>query len=96
MAETSSKVDGVTGGLFEILMIFESRIGEHDRYIKKVLSVALKYGHKMFGNDGTFQQDRASPHTYEKSQLWGIEHCPPFIDKDRFLPNSLNLNLLDY
>ena len=45
------------------LVIFESDTLDHDRYIKEVLPVALKYGNDMFGDDWTFQQDGAKvPH----------------------------------
>ena len=37
------------------LVIFESDKLDHDRYIKEVLPVALKYGNNMFGDDWTFQ-----------------------------------------
>ena len=50
------------------LVIFESDKLDHDRYIKKVLPVTLKYGNDMFGDDWTFQQDGTRPHIHEKSQ----------------------------
>ena len=52
------------------LVIFESDRLDHDRYIKKVLPVALKCGNDMFGDDWTFQQDGARPHIHQKSQEW--------------------------
>ena len=74
----------------------EKGIVDHDRYISEVLPIALKYGNKVFGNDWTFQKDGASPHTPDKSQAWCAEHFPSFIAKDRWPPNSPDLNLLDY
>ena len=50
------------------LVIFESNTFDHDRYIKEVLPVALKYGNDIFGDDWIFQQDGARPHIHEKSQ----------------------------
>ena len=50
------------------LMIFESDTLDHDRYIKEVLPVALKYGNDMLEDDWTFQQDGAKPHIREKPQ----------------------------
>ena len=50
------------------LVIFESNTLDHDRYIKEVLPIALKYGNDMFGGNGTFQQDSAKSHIHEKSQ----------------------------
>jgi inhibitor of nuclear factor kappa-B kinase subunit alpha len=78
------------------LVIFESGTVDHDRYIKEVLSVALKYGNDMFGNDWTFQQDGAKPHIHAKSQEWCVNNFPSFIDKDHWPPNSPDLNPLDY
>jgi transposase len=78
------------------LVIFEKGTVNHDRYIKEVLSVALKYGNSVFGNDWTFQQDNAGPHTHEKTQAWCAENLPAFIDKDHWAPNSPDLNPLDY
>ena len=78
------------------LVIFESDTLDHDRYIKEVLPVALKYGNDMFGDDWTFQQDGAKPHIHEKSQEWCAKNCPSFIDWDHWPPNSSDLNPLDY
>jgi transposase len=78
------------------LVIFENGTVDHDRYIKEVLPVALKFGNDMFGNDWTFQQDGAKSHTHAKSQEWCAKHFPSFIDKDHWPPNSPDLNPLDY
>ena len=78
------------------LVVFEEGTVDHHRYINEVLPVALKYGNAMFGNDWTFQQDGAKPHTHAKSQEWCAEHFPSFIDKDHWPPNSPDLNPLDY
>ena len=64
------------------LVIFEEGTLDHDRYIKEVLPVALKYGNKVFGNDWTFQQDNARPHIHHLTQKWCRDHFPSFIDKD--------------
>ena len=76
-------------------MILESDTLDHDQYIKEVLSVALKYGTDMFGDDWTFQQDGTKPHIHEKSQEWCAKNFLLFIGKDHWLPNSPDLNLLD-
>ena len=78
------------------LVIFESCTLDHDRYIKEVLPVALKYGNAMFGDDWTFQQDGVKAHIHEKSQEWCAKNFPSFIDKDPWPPNSPDLNPLDY
>ena len=36
---------------------------DHDRYIKEVPPVSLKFGNGMFGTDRTFQQDNGN-HTF--------------------------------
>ena len=64
----------------------------HERYINEALPVALKYGRKTFGDDWTFQQDNATPHTHEKTQEWCSKNFPAFIEKDRWPPNSPDLN----
>jgi len=78
------------------LVIFENGTVDHERYIKELLPVALKFGNDTFGNDWTFQQDGANPHTHAKSQEWCARHFPSFIDKDHWPPNSPDLNPLDY
>ncbi|CAF1528429.1 unnamed protein product, partial [Adineta ricciae] len=78
------------------LVIFEKGTVDHDRYIKEVLPIALKYGNKVFGNDWVFQQDGAKPHTHGKTQDWCAENFPSFIDKDHWPPDSPDLNPLDY
>ena len=68
----------------------------HQNYIKNVLPVALRYGNKYFGRDWTFQQDGARAHTHELSQKYCRDKMPRFIPKDRWPPNSPDLNPLDY
>lgn len=45
------------------LVILNNGTVDHERYIREVLPVAVKFGNKCFGNYWTFQQDRARPHT---------------------------------
>lgn len=78
------------------LVILDKGTVDHERYIKEVLPVAFRYGNKVFGNDWTFQQDGAKPHTHHLSQEWCQKHFPSFIDKDHWPPNSPDLNPLDY
>ena len=78
------------------LVIFESDTLDHDRYIKKVLPVDVKYDNDMFVDDWTFQQDGAKAHIHEKSQEQCAKNFPSFIDKDHWLPNSPDLNPLDF
>ena len=46
------------------LVILGRESMNHERYIKDVLPVPLKYGNETFGNDWIFQQDNATPHTH--------------------------------
>ena len=62
------------------LVIFKKGTVDHDRYIREVLPVALEYGNKVFGNDWTFQQDGAKPHTHRLTQEWCRNNFPSFID----------------
>ncbi|CAM4848320.1 unnamed protein product [Rotaria magnacalcarata] len=57
------------------LVIFEDETVDHDRYIKEVLPVTLKFGHDTFGADWTFQQDGAKSHIHAKSQ-----ECSPDLN----------------
>ena len=43
-------------GLSPLVIVKNGRV-DHNRYINKVLLVALKYGNSIFGNDWIFQQD---------------------------------------
>ena len=78
------------------LMVFENSTLDHNRYVKEVLPGALKYENKTFGNDCTFQQNRAKPHIHHPTQAWCRDHFPPFIEKDRRSSNCPDLNPLDY
>ena len=64
--------------------VFEDGTMDHDRYMKEVLPVALKFGNDTFGIDWTFQQDSAKSHIHAKSQEWCVKHFSCFIDKDHW------------
>lgn len=78
------------------IVIFDEGTINHDRYIREVLPVALKYGNKTLGTNWTFQQDGAMPHVHQITQQWCKDNFPSFIDKDHWPPNSPDLNPLDY
>ena len=78
------------------LVIFQNGTVDHNRYINKVLSVALKYGNSIFWHDWTFQQDGAKPHFHEKTKKWCANNFPSFIQRDHWPPNIPDLNPLDY
>ena len=78
------------------LVILDKGTVNHERYIKEVLPVALRFGNKMFGDDWHFQQDGATAHTRNLSQKWCHDNFPSFIPKDRWPANSPDLNPLEY
>ncbi len=78
------------------MIILQEGTVDHDRYIREVLPVAIEYGNKILRSDWTFQQDSAKPHVYYLTQQWSRNNFPLFIDKDEWLPNSSDLNPLDY
>ena len=78
------------------LVILDERTVDRTVYIEKVLPVALKYGNQFFGSDWVFQQDGAKPHWHRLSQKWCRDNFPTFIEKDRWPPNTPDLNSLDY
>ena len=50
----------------------------------------------MLQHDFVFQQDGALVHTAWRTQKWLTTNTPDFISKDKWLPNSPDLNKLDY
>ena len=50
------------------VVVFNEATVDHARYIKEMLPVALKFGEKVFGNDGVFQQDDAKPRPHPHPQ----------------------------
>lgn len=65
-------------------------------YMNELLPKLVEDCHNLLGNDFIFQQDGAPAHGAKKSQEWLCEHCPDFIDKNSWPPNSPDLNPLDY
>ncbi|CAF1226898.1 unnamed protein product [Rotaria magnacalcarata] len=74
------------------LVILDEGTIDHAVYIEKVLPVALKYGNRVFGSDWVFQQDDPKPHSHHLTQQWCRDNFPSFIGKDRWPPNSPDLN----
>jgi len=50
----------------------------------------------LLGQQFIFQQDGAPSHAAKSTQQWLAAHCPDFINKDAWPPNSPDLNPLDY
>ena len=61
-----------------------------------MLPITSNYGNQVFGSYWVFQQDDARPHSYHLTQQWCRDNFPSFIDKNRWPPNSPDLNPLDY
>ncbi|CAF2138385.1 unnamed protein product [Rotaria magnacalcarata] len=78
------------------LVILDEGTVDHAVYIEKVLPVVLKYGNQVFGSDWVFQQDGAKPDSHHLTQQCCRDNFPSFIGKDRWPPNSPDLNTLDY
>ena len=86
---------GVCSKGVSLLVVFESDTLDHDRCLKEVLLVTLKYGNDISRDDWTFRQDGTKAHIREKSQESCAKNFPSFIDKDHWPPNSPDLNPLD-
>ncbi|CAF2082706.1 unnamed protein product [Rotaria magnacalcarata] len=78
------------------LVILDKTSVNHEIYIKEVLPVALNFGNKMLGDQWTYQQEAATPHTHQLTQEWCARHFASFMPKDRRPANSPDLNPLDY
>ena len=78
------------------LYVVTAKTMKHPIYIKKCLPLAKKMGDKEFGGNWWFQQDGAPAHRHSKSQQWCSDNIPNFFTKDRWPPNSPDLNPLDY
>ena len=76
------------------LVILDEGTVDHSCYIKNVLSVALKDENEVVDDKWIFQYDGANPHRRYLTQEWCRDNFPSSIDKDRWLPNSLDLNTL--
>jgi hypothetical protein len=50
----------------------------------------------LLNDEFVFQQDGAPAHTSQQAQDWLQQHCPEFVRKDEWPPNSPDLNPLDY
>jgi len=65
-------------------------------YMDNLLPKLVEDCHDLLGDDFIFQQDGAPAHGAKTTQEWFGQHCPNFIDKDSWPPNSNDLNLIDY
>ena len=60
-----------------------------------MLPIASKYGNEVFGDTRIFPQDAANPHLGHLTQEWCPDNFASFIDRDRWPPNSPDLNPLN-
>lgn len=67
-----------------------------DCYLSNLLPGLLEDCRDHLGNDFIFQQDGAPAHAAKQTQDFLQRHCPSFINKDEWPPNSPDLNPLDY
>ncbi len=65
-------------------------------YVTKLLPKLIEDGEKLLPGNFIFQQDGAPAHTSNLAQDWLALHCPEFIKKDEWPPNSPDLNPLDF
>ena len=68
-----------------------------DTYSDQLLPFYKEEGDRLFGHKNWgFQQDGASSHTDNKAQQWCKNNFKFFISKERWPPNSPELNPMDY
>jgi hypothetical protein len=66
-------------------------------YINKILPLAKEEGNRLFNRKKwAYQQDGATAHTANATQNWCNKNLDHFITKDKWPPNSPDLNPLDY
>ena len=65
-------------------------------YLGNLLPKLTEDCDNLLGDSYVFQQDGAPAHTSAATQNWIASHCPDFISKDQWPPNSPDLNPLDY
>ena len=59
---------------------------DHRRYIDEILPVALKYGNEGFGDNWTFQQDSAKPHTHSLNSRMMLDEFSIFHRQRSLVP----------
>lgn len=65
-------------------------------YIANLLPSLIQDCHNLLQQDFVFQQDEAPAHTAHQTPEWLEAHCPDYVKKDQWPPNSPDLNPLDY
>lgn len=67
-----------------------------DYYQQQLLPELLHDSHNLLQEDFIFQQDGAPSHTAASVQQFLQQHCPDFITKSQWPPNSPDINPLDF
>jgi hypothetical protein len=65
-------------------------------YTEQLLPRLIDDCRQLMHDDFLFQQDGAPAHTSKQAQDWLEHHCPEFVNKDEWPPNSPDLNPLDF
>ena len=84
------------GGKGSIHFVAEKAKINADYYTNNLLPKLIEDCNNVTPNDFIFQQDGAPAHTSRLAQDWLEQHCPDFIKKDEWPPNSPDLNPLDF
>ena len=84
------------GGKGRIHFVAEKAKINADYYTNNLLPKLIEDCNNLAPNDFIFQQDGAPAHTSRLAQDWLAQHCPDFIKKDEWPPNSPDLNPLDF
>lgn len=65
-------------------------------YTENLLPLLTQDCRDLLGANFVFQQDGAPAHSSGRAQDWLAAHCPDFLRKDEWPPNSPDLNPLDF
>ena len=84
------------GGKGSLHFVAEKAKINADYYTNNLLPKLIENCNNLAPNDFIFQQDGAPAHTSRLAQDWLEQHCPDFIKKDEWPPNSPDLNPLDF
>lgn len=84
------------GGKGSIHFVAEKAKINADYYTNNLLPKLIEDCNNLAPNEFIFQQDGAPAHTSRLAQGWLEQHCPDFIKKDEWPPNSPDLNPLDF
>lgn len=84
------------GGKSRLHFVAEKAKVNASCYVNNLLPNLIDDCKKLIPGHFLFQQDGAPAHTAALAQNWLQQHCPEFIKKEEWPPNSPDLNPLDY